>query len=71
MAPSATETITLASRPVEQNTTLKVTGGIGAYKELAPTTFQKENELKGIEGHEKAKVFESTSHCIELVWQEK
>jgi sulfonate dioxygenase len=73
MAPSATETVaeivTLPSRLVEQKPILRVQGGgIGAYKELAPTNFQKEIELKGTEGHEKAKVCNDMpcdliSHC--------
>jgi len=54
MAPSATETITVPAQTAPKPT-LKVTGGIGPYKELAPVTYEKEAELNGKDGFEAAK----------------
>ncbi|KAI9745632.1 MAG: hypothetical protein M1818_001166 [Claussenomyces sp. TS43310] len=56
MAPSATETTTLPSRPDDSKASLKVFGGgVGAYKEMATVSFEKDAELKGKDGFEAAK----------------
>jgi sulfonate dioxygenase len=58
MAPSATETVTLPTRPVESSQ-VKLTGGIGPYKELAPIGYAKEAEEHGKDGFQAAKVCKS------------
>lgn len=51
MAPSATQTtVEIASRPIKQ------LSHIGAYKDIATTSFDKETELKGKDGFASAKV---------------
>lgn len=52
MAPSATETTTIPAKP----TGVKLTGGVGPYKELAPIGFDHEAELEGKDGFSAAKV---------------
>lgn len=54
MAPSATESYTLAKQ-AEQKLRLYAQAN-GDYKELSPVTFQKETEEKGADGFEAAKV---------------
>ncbi|KAK0120751.1 hypothetical protein ONS96_010952 [Cadophora gregata f. sp. sojae] len=49
MAPSATETVTLESRPV------KLTSNVGPYKELAPIGYEKDAEEQGKDGFSAAK----------------
>lgn len=51
MAPSATETATIPSRPV-----VTLTTNTGPYKELAPIGYEKEAELEGKNGFHAAKV---------------
>lgn len=51
MAPSATQTTTLASRP-----TVALATNDGPYKELAPIGFEKEVELEGKGSFQAAKV---------------
>lgn len=53
MAPSATWTTTL---PTRETSTVKLTGGIGPYKELAPIGYEKEAEEQGKDGFAAAKV---------------
>lgn len=55
MAPSAVETTT---NLVSDTPKVKLYSGHveGAYKELAPTTYTREAEEKGIDGHAAAKV---------------
>jgi len=55
MAPSATETITIPSRPA-QTSTVKLTSNTGPYKELAPIGYEKKAEEEGIDGFKAAKV---------------
>ena len=55
MAPSATETTTLPSRPVEEST-VKLTADVGTYKGIAPIGYEKKAEEEGIEGFAPAKV---------------
>lgn len=55
MAPSAVETATLTERP-NVNPTVKLTGGIGPYKELDPIGYEKEAEEKGKDDFKPAKV---------------
>lgn len=50
MAPSATETATIPSRPV-----VTLTTNTGPYKELAPIGYEKEAELEGKNGFHAAK----------------
>jgi len=57
MAPSATETISLPTRPVE-HTQVKLTSSTGPYKELAPIGYEKEAEEQGKDGFQAAKVCE-------------
>ena len=48
MAPSATETVTLPTQ-VKKSTSERFTRDeLGNYKELAPTSFDKEAEEKGV-----------------------
>jgi len=54
MAPSATETITIPSRPA-QTSTVKLTSNTGPYKELAPIGYEKKAEEEGIDGFKAAK----------------
>ncbi len=58
MAPSATETVTLSTRPAE-HTQVKLTSNTGPYKELAPIGYEKEAEEQGKYGFQAAKVFDS------------
>jgi sulfonate dioxygenase len=55
MAPSAVETTT---NPVTESPKVKLYSGHveGAYKELSPTSYIRESEEKGIDGHAAAKV---------------
>ena len=55
MAPSATETVTLSTRPAEP-TQVKLTSNTGPYKELAPIGYEKEAEEQGKDGFQAAKV---------------
>lgn len=55
MAPSATETVTVPSRPVEHSQ-VKLTSNTGPYKELAPIGYEKEAEEQGKDGFQAAKV---------------
>lgn len=55
MAPSAIETTTIES-PAPARATIKHTGGVGQYKELAPIGYSKEAEEEGKDGFEAAKV---------------
>jgi sulfonate dioxygenase len=55
MAPSATETVTVPSRSVE-NSQVKLTSNTGPYKELAPIGYEKEAEEQGKDGFQAAKV---------------
>lgn len=55
MAPFAVETSIATDRP-RVNPTVKLTGGIGPYKELSPIRYEKETEEKGRDGFEPAKV---------------
>lgn len=48
MAPSATETTTVVA-PTPNEKKLKFTGGVAAYKELAPVAINKKTELEGPE----------------------
>ena len=57
MAPSATETVTLSTRPAEP-TQVKLTSNTGPYKELAPIGYEKEAEEQGKDGFQAAKVCE-------------
>jgi sulfonate dioxygenase len=61
MAPSAIETSTVTERR-NVNPTVKLTGGIGPYKELSPIGYEKEAEETGRDGFEPAKV----SHILPL-----
>lgn len=58
MAPSATETVTLPSRPAGQSE-VKLTSNTGPYKELAPIGYEKEAEEQGKDGFHAAKVCKS------------
>jgi hypothetical protein len=58
MAPSATETVTLSTRPAEHSQ-VKLTSNTGPYKELAPIGYEKEAEEQGKDGFQAAKVCES------------
>lgn len=60
MAPSATETVTLPTRAVE-DPKVKLTSNTGPYKELAPIGYEKEAEEQGRDGFQAAKV------CASLV----
>lgn len=51
MAPSATETTTLPSRPV-----VTLTTNTGPYKALAPVGYEKQAELEGRDGFHAAQV---------------
>jgi hypothetical protein len=55
MAPSAVETTT---NPVSETPKVKLYSGHveGAYKELSPTSYIRESEEKGVDGHAAAKV---------------
>ena len=55
MAPSAVETTTVVDRTF-QPSTVKLTSGIGPYKELATVGYEKEVEEKGRGGFNAAKV---------------
>lgn len=55
MAPSAVETTSLVDR-TNESPKLNLTGGVGAYKELAPVSYEKEAEEKGRDGFSAAKV---------------
>lgn len=55
MAPSATETVTLPLRT--QESTVKLTGTTGPYKELAPVGYEKDAEEEGKGGFAPAAVF--------------
>ena len=55
MAPSATETVTLPTRPAERSQ-VKLTSNTGPYKELAPIGYEKEAEEQGKDGFQAAKV---------------
>lgn len=48
MAPSATETVTLPTRAKNTASDKVTRGELGNYKELAPTSFDKSAEEKGI-----------------------
>jgi sulfonate dioxygenase len=60
MAPSAVETSVATDQP-RVNPGLKLTGGIGPYKELSPIGYEKEAEEKGRGGFEPAKVDKNLS----------
>ncbi len=60
MAPSATETITLPQRTASSS--VKLTGGVGPYKELAPIGYEKEAEEQGKDGFKAAKVSRADVH---------
>jgi sulfonate dioxygenase len=68
MGPSAVETSIATDRP-HVNLTVKLTGGIGPYKELSPIGYEKEAEEKGRDGFEPAKVdkhpVHSQSHALQ------
>jgi len=55
MAPSATETTTLPSHPVEESS-VKLTADVGTYKGIAPIGYEKKAEEEGINGFAPAKV---------------
>lgn len=56
MAPSAVETTTVVDAYQPTSTKVQLTGGVGPYKELAPVSYEKEAEEKGIDGFSAAKV---------------
>jgi hypothetical protein len=58
MAPSATETVTLPTRPAEHSQP-KLTSNTGPYKELAPIGYEKEAEEHGKDGFQAARVWNS------------
>lgn len=63
MAPSATETVTLPTqvkKPVDDRFTR---AGLGNYKELSPTSFDKDAEEKGLGEHAPASVSALKSLC--------
>jgi hypothetical protein len=67
MAPSAVETSMTTDRP-HVNPTVKLTGGRGSYEELFPIRYVKEDEEKGRDGFDPAKVDNTLSipnltHC--------
>jgi len=64
MAPSATETTTLPTH-TNETSAVKLTGGVGPYKELAPIGYDKEAEEVGKEGFEAAhvRICLSSSYC--------
>jgi sulfonate dioxygenase len=55
MAPSATETVTVPSRPVEHSQ-VKLATNTGPYKELSPVGYEKDVEEQGNDGFQAAKV---------------
>jgi len=55
MAPSATETAILPTRPAEEST-VKLTADVGTYKGIAPIGYEKKAEEEGIHGFAPAKV---------------
>lgn len=48
MAPSATETVTLPTQVKKPASDGFISNELGNYKELAPTSFDKEAEEKGV-----------------------
>lgn len=67
MAPSATATATVTD-PVNLpvNNLRLYADGSGDYKELSPTTYDKDAEAKGGDGHQGAKV-STTSRARQIV----
>lgn len=71
MAPSATATATVTD-PVNLpvNNLRLYADGSGDYKELSPTTYDKDAEAKGGDGHQGAKVSTaSRAHQVVLDWK--
>lgn len=66
MAPSAVETVEGLAKDTKKLTLYP--GHVeGAYKELAPHSYRREDEEKGVDGHAAAKVIHLTHHHIHLV----
>lgn len=66
MAPSAVETVTALANDAKK-VTLYPGHVEGAYKELAPNSYRREDEEKGVDGHAAAKVIHPTHQHIQLV----